>query len=281
MPDAGVPQHITVIQQDCPLLRLPGEIKNRIFELAIPNGTTILASARRLPREEGKFAYQFYPALPPISAVCRQVRAEAMPQYYANNTFHLADTIFKPHALQACIAGRMPAIVHIHNARATLWCIAHEAMLSFDRRQMQQVVLTSTRPFRLSFRASMDDRGVHLDWLEARGTEKVVDICCCTMRMSRSRRKDSPWQQYSALTVEQSVTFKPERRFRTSGTARRVASTVAGSWDLEEGQRRDVRQSDVQRSDRVAQAEGHCSEKFRSREEALAPADYRLRGKLW
>lgn len=88
----AIAQSPTAIQHASPLLRLPGEIKNRIFDLVHPNGITILLRVVK-QRSTGTISYQFYPAPPPLAAVCQQFRADfPVAQYYSEHTSHISDS---------------------------------------------------------------------------------------------------------------------------------------------------------------------------------------------
>lgn len=61
-----------------PLGRLPGELRNRIYELLVPSGSTFEVTTDTAARTQ-----------PSVSKVCRQLRAETLPIYYAANIFIL------------------------------------------------------------------------------------------------------------------------------------------------------------------------------------------------
>ena len=164
-------EEITVIQQASPLLNLPAEIRNEIFEPGLPTATTIILSAQVQHRAGGTTTYVFRPALPPLYAVCRQLRVEFIARYYAENTFRLAHAMFQHNALAAFIAGRMPAIVKIRSVQANQWCqIVHGVSAS----AVEQSIPNTT----IRFKASMDATGVNLDEVLPRPDR----ICCCTLR---------------------------------------------------------------------------------------------------
>ncbi len=68
-----LPAETPSTQQDCQLLQLPSEIRNRIFELVLLPNTLI----------EVKKTYR----TPPLLNTCRQLRSEAGSLYYGSATF--------------------------------------------------------------------------------------------------------------------------------------------------------------------------------------------------
>ena len=70
----------------CPLLELPAELRNRIWEqVIVKEGPISLAPASDLADgEELETGAQ-----PALSRVCRQIREETLPMFYAHNIFRL------------------------------------------------------------------------------------------------------------------------------------------------------------------------------------------------
>ena len=65
-----------------PFLRLPAEIRNQIFVLALVEDEAIYITTRT----DGLRSYA-HPLSPALTRVCRQTREEAIPIYYGANTF--------------------------------------------------------------------------------------------------------------------------------------------------------------------------------------------------
>jgi hypothetical protein len=68
------------------LSRLPGEIRNQIYELALTQNVSIPAVRdARMPGQTGKYMDKFN--TPTLGQVCRQIRQECLAIAYADNTF--------------------------------------------------------------------------------------------------------------------------------------------------------------------------------------------------
>jgi hypothetical protein len=68
------------------LSRLPGEIRNQIYEFALTVPTPILAvHAILMPGQEGKYKYKL--SVPRLSQTCRHIRQECLAVAYTDNTF--------------------------------------------------------------------------------------------------------------------------------------------------------------------------------------------------
>lgn len=156
---ASNPSPATIIPQDSPLLNLPGEIKNRIFELVHPSGNTIILSAHKQAAGT-KTTYHFSPASPPLSAVCRQLRAEfPIARYYATNTFVITEALFRLDVFTAFVAGRLPAIDHLRIARVVRLCTITTSLH-----------IPSSR-FSLLVKADMGPDGIRVDRVTTSGQE--------------------------------------------------------------------------------------------------------------
>lgn len=69
------------------LLELPPELRNDVYRLVLCNGNPVSVTATNLPE-------------PPLLAVCKQIRDEAVQIYYSENTFHIEDEDYECTALQ-------------------------------------------------------------------------------------------------------------------------------------------------------------------------------------
>ncbi|KAK5117083.1 hypothetical protein LTR85_009014 [Meristemomyces frigidus] len=74
-----------------PLLRLPPELRNIIYDLLLPFDSILLNNGSRhsLPNEHGVPTTAFEP--PKLLQVCRQIREEALPSVYRSCQFHYSD----------------------------------------------------------------------------------------------------------------------------------------------------------------------------------------------
>ncbi|KAK4893581.1 hypothetical protein LTR27_008048 [Elasticomyces elasticus] len=68
--------------------RLPPELRNLIYELALPRNEDYLSVRRSTPRSP--FPYVSSANVPPLLATCRLIRGEALPVFYGANNFMLA-----------------------------------------------------------------------------------------------------------------------------------------------------------------------------------------------
>ncbi|KAK5123199.1 hypothetical protein LTR85_003398 [Meristemomyces frigidus] len=108
------------VTQDSPLLRLPAELKNHIYELSTRASATILVRAERRTTTEGKTTYRVYPDSPALTAVCRQTRNDYPYQfYYAGDLFLLTDSIFKPELFSRSFGAHGKAAQAITHSRQT------------------------------------------------------------------------------------------------------------------------------------------------------------------
>ena len=134
---AALSPNLTYTNQDSALVKLPGELKNRILELAMPTNTTI--ALRQGSRT-------ILPSPPPVLAVYRQLRADALAVYYASSVFLITDVMFQSKALERFAAERGPAAHHIRRFR-----VSHE---------VKTILLTGThRLSRHIVEGTFDDRG--------------------------------------------------------------------------------------------------------------------------
>jgi len=86
----------TVIEQDSPFLRLPGELRNRIYGLSMPESIILVRAERRITTK-GKSIYRFFPGLPALMSVCREMRQEfPLNTYFGKRTVLLTDGMFGP-----------------------------------------------------------------------------------------------------------------------------------------------------------------------------------------
>lgn len=109
------------------LLGLPAEIKNQIFELAMPTGTVVCISAEELPTSNkavgrncsaGKARFRFHPATPALYNTCRRLRTEfPIAAYYTNNNFLVNDSMFCRGLLSAFTAGRKATLKYVSKVR--------------------------------------------------------------------------------------------------------------------------------------------------------------------
>ncbi|KAK3636520.1 hypothetical protein LTR56_014146 [Elasticomyces elasticus] len=74
-----------------PFLRLPPELRNMIYELALPRYQEYVPVSDSTPQVRALLARNFFqPAfVPALLATCHTVRTEAFPMFYGNNTFIL------------------------------------------------------------------------------------------------------------------------------------------------------------------------------------------------
>lgn len=125
------------VEQDSPLVKLPAELKNRIFELAMPTNTVIAIRAEsansenRLWRLESQvplraeLSYKYRPLAPPLLSVCREFRNDASAMYYGSNTWLLWDVALQPKAFEGFVAARgHAALSAIRTAR-----VSHQYMV--------------------------------------------------------------------------------------------------------------------------------------------------------
>lgn len=79
---------------------LSGELRNRIYRMALTSNNAILVYARF---NNGPGPHSFTQAQPALAATCRLLRKEALSIYYAENTFYLSDNMFRRGAAAAWI----------------------------------------------------------------------------------------------------------------------------------------------------------------------------------
>lgn len=106
------------VEQDSSLVKLPAELKDRIFELAMSTNTIIAiraesATSRRSlgslncqPPIHAHLSYEFKPTAPPILSVCRELRDHASAMYYGSNIFLLSDVALQPKAFEGFVVAR-------------------------------------------------------------------------------------------------------------------------------------------------------------------------------
>lgn len=73
------PADITPSQLESPLFRLPAELRNAIYEMAL-TATSVLELEPWRTRATA-------PTQPPLTRTCRAIRAEALPIFYSSNDF--------------------------------------------------------------------------------------------------------------------------------------------------------------------------------------------------
>lgn len=105
-------------QEPPPLLALPAEVQNYIFELSMPTHTTICLRAENVTTNYRQPRFRLHPSLPPLYSTCKQIRA-AFPiaQYYKNNTFLITDNMLRPGAMSAFLSARQPVIKYLARVR--------------------------------------------------------------------------------------------------------------------------------------------------------------------
>lgn len=130
----------TPLHQDSPLLRLPAEIKNRVFELVIPTNTTVILRAQAADDADRK-RYIFRPLPLALLLTCRELRAEFTTMYYATNTFLIFDTMFQPQSLARDVATRLGKASQIRRVKVMHRRPAHHGNLLGRRRALRCRVL--------------------------------------------------------------------------------------------------------------------------------------------
>lgn len=206
------------IGQDSQLLRMPGEIKNRIFELLMPTHSIIAPRAKKEsvtsksclsdPSWTGEpYCYTYLPRVPPILQTCRELRIDAMSLYYGSNAFLFTDSMLQSQALKGFTARRGNAMTHLRIAR-----VAHEYQVLKpyeDRRNDifgNPVVLEVAVTYSMVFMIEMRDGKINMSTLESRqksdrdggdfqsmiGCES--GICCCTLRSMIQECSEEPGQ---------------------------------------------------------------------------------------
>lgn len=75
-----------VVKQDSPLLKLPAELRNRIYEEALTSNTSVCLR----PRPDCTPCW----SPPALLMTCQTVRNEASPIYYAKNVFKVKELIY-------------------------------------------------------------------------------------------------------------------------------------------------------------------------------------------
>ncbi|KAK4959479.1 hypothetical protein LTR10_004284 [Elasticomyces elasticus] len=107
-------------EQQPPIFRIAAELRNRIYELAIPTSTTILLRVENVTAAS-KPTIRFHPALPPLHYVCRRTHNQCpLYQYYTNNTILFADDMLRLRILDALVATRGDIIKAITSVKVTL-----------------------------------------------------------------------------------------------------------------------------------------------------------------
>ncbi|KAK5704519.1 hypothetical protein LTR17_021827 [Elasticomyces elasticus] len=107
-------------EQQPPIFRIAAELRNRIYELALPFSTTILLRVENVTAAS-KPTIRFHPALPPLHYVCRRTHNECpLYQYYTNNIFLFTGAILSLRNLDALVATRGEVIKTITSAKVTL-----------------------------------------------------------------------------------------------------------------------------------------------------------------
>ncbi|KAF7196664.1 hypothetical protein HII31_02034 [Pseudocercospora fuligena] len=79
-----IPEEPLRDQEDCRLLNLPGEIRNRIYEYVLADYTNIALDNISLTRDQTAKHVQF----PSIVEICQQIRKEAIGIWLSSTTFH-------------------------------------------------------------------------------------------------------------------------------------------------------------------------------------------------
>ncbi|KAK3654049.1 hypothetical protein LTR56_003485 [Elasticomyces elasticus] len=104
-----------------PFMRLPPEIRNRVYELCIPSGNEYpLPSPVRCYTRHYSRSYE-----PAISKTCREVRCETLPIYYNCNTFNF-------HALRYNFDG-----LRAHCERIRVWNVKKVAQINLHICEME------------------------------------------------------------------------------------------------------------------------------------------------
>ena len=190
------PSHTTLaIQQNSPLLRLPAELKNYIYELVMPTKDSIALRANyvRLTDDDSspRFCYRFAPATPPLLAVCREIRNDAIALYYGSNTLLVTDIMLQQtKALDAFTRARTAALQHVRKVRvvrtsAILYIMGISAEKTTHRSRAAEIISKQTR---ISFLATERKGGIELTDLKTKGPppkyyydEAAAGVCCCTL----------------------------------------------------------------------------------------------------
>lgn len=73
------------------LLDLPGEIRNQIYRYAVVQRHLIIPRIFKRYDNAGRAQYAMFPKMPALAAVCKSIRKEVLPLYYAENCFHCDD----------------------------------------------------------------------------------------------------------------------------------------------------------------------------------------------
>ncbi|KAK5693919.1 hypothetical protein LTR97_009536 [Elasticomyces elasticus] len=117
---SNITLNTTQDEQQPPIFRTAAELRNCIYELAIPTSTTILLRVENVTAAS-KPTIRFHPALPPLHYVCRRTHNECpLYQYYTNNTFLFADDMLRLRILDALVATRGDIIKAITSVKVTL-----------------------------------------------------------------------------------------------------------------------------------------------------------------
>ncbi|KAK5722313.1 hypothetical protein LTR15_005542 [Elasticomyces elasticus] len=107
-------------EQQPPIFRIAAELRNRIYELALPSSTTIPLRLENITAAS-KPTIRFHPALPPLYYLCRRTHNEfPLYQYYTNNTFLFTGPFLSLRILDTLVATRGEAIKTITSAKVTL-----------------------------------------------------------------------------------------------------------------------------------------------------------------
>ncbi|KAK5674208.1 hypothetical protein LTS10_013045 [Elasticomyces elasticus] len=113
-------------EQQPPLFRIAGELRNLVYELAMQNETTILLRVEEgerlgshffLPKDR-KRVLRILPAMPPLHQVCRSMRDESPTyHYYAKNTFLFTDSVLSIRFLDSLVAIRGDVVKSMENVK--------------------------------------------------------------------------------------------------------------------------------------------------------------------
>ena len=164
-------------KQDSRLLKLPGELKTRIYELALPVYAPIRICAERSIDAERKLTYRFSPGLPALAAVCGEVRHDfPLETYYVENTFILGEDMFEhgPGGLAAFAELRGKPAQSITKVRVSMIAILREEVGSNSFRIWFSAAASSDGKIALS---NLVTSGPYLKPSALRVNEP--GLCCC------------------------------------------------------------------------------------------------------
>ncbi|KAK5704522.1 hypothetical protein LTR17_021830 [Elasticomyces elasticus] len=165
-------------QQQSRLLTIIPEIRNAIYELSPPTGTTILLRPENILAKDGsKAAIHFHPSLPALYSVCRQMRAEyPLIDYYKNNTFLFTDgMLYGPEMLDEFVAARGHLALGMTSVRVNMTAY-------FTTRRIRDS--SDRRSYTIRFSMKRNERGLATitdltGW--SMGTRAKVRLCFCKL----------------------------------------------------------------------------------------------------